>query len=250
MKKAASNFAFVIFPLVCVLLLWWSSPAMSQVAFRDSAPLPLALAARQPRSVTGQQRVLASPHFRLHYPARIEQRDAEAVLRTLEAARSDVLRRLDAASLSFTGPQMLEVIIHDTTGDFVAATGQPWWAAAATRERRIELQPLEVLRRRRVLATTLRHEYAHTVIETLSDGRAPRWLAEGLALHVAGEGAMLVRLKTKTRLTPVEIERGLARPASAQAMRALYAAAYREVQALIRAKGEAAVWRHIRGMKN
>lgn len=188
---------------------------------------------------------LASEHFQLSYPANVSERDAKDVLRDLEAARSDVLRRVSAASLSFDGPQKLDVIVHLTTGDFASATGQPWWAAAATKGRRIELQPLIVLRRRGALSATLRHEYAHAVIDALSRGRAPRWLSEGLAIHVAGEGAHLARFETKERLSTEVIEQRLALAVSAQEMRALYAAAYRQVQALVSSEGESSVWRRV-----
>lgn len=188
---------------------------------------------------------LTSEHFQLSYPASTLQRDAENVLRMLEAARSDVLRRVSGASLSFDGLQRLTVIVHPTTGDFVSATGQPFWAAGATKGRRIELQPLNLLRRRGVLPTTLRHEYAHAVIETLSRGRAPRWLSEGLAIHVAGEGSMFARLENKEKLSTDVLEQRLARPASAEDMRALYAAAYRHVQRLISAEGEGNVWQRV-----
>jgi hypothetical protein len=97
-----------------------------------------------------------------------------------------------------------------------------------------------------VLAPTLRHEYAHAVISALSRSRAPLWLSEGLAAHVANEGARLTRFEPKQRLTLEELERRLGQtPASAAEMRALYAAAFREVGALIRAEGEAGVWRRV-----
>ena len=109
----------------------------------------------------------------------------------------------------------------------------------------MELQPLALLRRRGVLQTTLRHEYVHFVVEHLGRGRTPRWLAEGMAIHVAGEGAMFARLNLKSKWTRDEIERKLERPASADEMRELYAASYQEVRALIRAEGEKNVWRRI-----
>jgi len=163
----------------------------------------------------------------------------------LEAARADLRARLAAASLAPPAFN-IEVFVHPTTGDFTGATGQPAWVAAVTTSaRRIETQPLQTLTRRRILATTLRHEYAHAVIEALSDGRAPRWLVEGLAAHFAGEGAALARSEPPHKLSLEMIEKNLLKPVSAAEMRALYAAAYREVNAIIRQEGEAGIWRRV-----
>jgi hypothetical protein len=138
-----------------------------------------------------------------------------------------------------------EVVVHSTTADFIAATGQGGWAAGATRGRRIELQPLDLLRRRGVLNATLRHEMTHAVIEMLGGGRAPRWMAEGLAIYVAGEAASLQRIENKSRLSRDDLERKLMRPASVTESRKLYAMAYHEVNAMIEAEGEEGVWRRV-----
>jgi len=187
---------------------------------------------------------LSSEHFHISYPAGLARGEVEAAIRTLEAARLDMLARVGPASFSL--PDNVDVVIHATTQDFMAATGQAWWVAGATRGRRIELQPLGVLRRRRILTSTLRHEYAHAVIEAAGQGRAPRWLAEGLAIQFAGEGPGLLRYPGKKRMPLQELERQLERPGSAAEMRSLYAAAYREVQALIQKEGEANVWRRLK----
>lgn len=185
--------------------------------------------------------VLSSEHFRVSYPARVARGEVESALRTLEAARADLSRRLESASVG-GGVPTVEVFIYETTGDFVGATGQPAWVAASTEGRRIGLQPLEVLRRRGVLATTLRHEFVHAALDTLGHGHAPRWLVEGLAVYAAGEGPQLARGAPRQTIPTDELESRLARPASPQEMRALYAAAYRAVSELIRREGEASAW--------
>jgi len=188
---------------------------------------------------------LSSEHFRASYPAKTDARSIENALRALEGARANLLRRLEAASLRLAEPGPFEVVVHATTADFIAATGQRGWAAGATRGRRIELQPLELLRRRGVLNATLRHEMTHAVIEILGAARAPRWMAEGLAIYVAGEAATLPRIENKSRLSRDDLERRLARPASVIETRKLYAMAYHEVREIIEAEGEAGVWRRV-----
>jgi hypothetical protein len=91
---------------------------------------------------------------------------------------------------------------------------------------------------------------AHSVIEILSDGNTPRWLSEGLAIHVAGGGAAMSRSDAKPKLRREELERKLSRPAPAKVMRELYAAAYREVLTLIKAEGEGKVWRLVTKAKS
>src|SRR5215831_876587 len=192
-----------------------------------------------------QKSSLSSEHFRATYPAKTDRRSIENMLQTFESARADLLRRLEAASLRLAEPGPFEVVVHATTADFIAATGQGGWAAGATRGRRIELQPLDLLRRRGLLNTTLRHEMTHAVIEALGGGRAPRWMAEGLAIYVAGEAPTLPRIENKSRLSRDDLERKLMRPASVTESRKLYAMAYHEIRAMIEAEGEEGVWRRV-----
>jgi SpoIID/LytB domain protein len=190
---------------------------------------------------------ISSEHFRLTYPADVERRDADQVLSTLESARADFLRRANAASISIGDLPTLEIRLNESTGDFTAHTGQPWWAAAATKGNRIELQPVALLKRRGVLTTTLRHELAHVVIDAVSHNHAPRWLEEGFAIYLAGEGSMFTRYQGKRALPPEELEKRIERPGSQQEMRALYADAYRTVFDLIKTGGEASVWKKLAG---
>ncbi len=187
--------------------------------------------------------IVSSEHFRVRYGTGNDRREVESALRTLETARADLLRRLEKASLRLNEAAPFEVSIHATTAEFIAATGLSGWTAGTTRGRRIELQPLSLLRKRGVVATTLRHELTHSFIELLGAGQTPRWLAEGLCLHVAGEGRAMMQVKI-SRPLPREVLAGkLSNPVSAAEAKVLYAMAYREVQSLIQTKGEAFVWR-------
>ena len=185
---------------------------------------------------------LRSEHFRVTYPARAARSEVEALLRTLEAAYADVSGRLERAGVGARVP-LTEVVVYETTGEFVGATGRPAWVAAVTEGRRISFQPLGILRRRGILTTTPRHEFVHVALGAAGAGRAPLWLAEGLAAYVAGEGPSLSSSMPRPRLSVEEIERRLAGAPSQQEMRALYAAAYAEVSALVRREGESALWR-------
>lgn len=218
----------------------------------ESAPTPDTrhpAPAASARIDSSSLRTLNDEHFIVGFPDAVDKTDAAVVLRALDQARMDLDRRLSAANISAGSLPRLQLVLHGSTGDFTAATGQPWWAAAATKGTRIELQPVEVLRNRGVLETTLRHEYAHAVIESIGHGQTPRWLAEGLAITLAGEGRRYADVKTDPQLSTDEIDRRLASlsnpSATTEDMRAAYAAAYRAVQNLIREKTEPGVWRMI-----
>ena len=186
---------------------------------------------------------VATSHFQLTYPGTIDAPEAEHILTMLEANRSELLRRVTAAGIQARFPN-LEVVINETTGDFVGRTGMPPWAAAATKNNRIELQPLLLLKRRRILETTLRHELVHVLIDSIGGGQTPRWLAEGMAVHLAGEGKMMGRQQNNT--TSVEnVEQALASAKSFAEMRSAYAAAYKLVRDLVQAEGEAKVWKRV-----
>ncbi len=186
---------------------------------------------------------ISSEHVRVTYPADVDRRDADQVLNTAESARSEYLQR--AASAVSVNIPLLEVRVNESTGDFTSRTGQPWWAAAATKGNRIELQPLKILKQRGVLFSTLRHELAHAVIDAVSQNRAPRWLAEGLAIQLAGEGPTFRRYVNRGLYSDEELEKRLERPSSQQDMRGLYAQAYLKVVAMIREHGEASVWKKL-----
>ena len=189
---------------------------------------------------------ISSENFRLAYPADVDRRTINQILNMLELTRHDYLRRVSAASTAVNIPR-LEIRLNESTGDFTSRTGQPWWAAAATQGSRIELQPVGILKQRGVLFTTLRHELAHIMIDSISNKRAPRWLEEGFALYLAGEGQTISRYVTRVRLAEDELEQRLQRPRTEIEMRTLYAEAYLMVAEMIRRQGESGVWTRLTG---
>ena len=185
-----------------------------------------------------------SAHFRVVHPRTVDARDAKYILDLLETNRDDLLARVAKANLNVRFPN-LDLIFNATTGDFVARTGMPPWAAAATRKNKIELQPLPLLKQRQILETTLRHELAHALIDTLSNNQTPRWLAEGLAAYLAGEGKLLERYRSNSVTSTETIEHSLTAPKSPAEMRSAYADAYALVRDLIRTDGETRLWNRL-----
>jgi stage II sporulation protein D len=202
----------------------------------------------RPAGLTTNSRFLtiSSENFRLAYPTDVDRRTINQILNVLELTRNDYLRRLSAASTAVNIPR-LEIRLNESTGDFTSRTGQPWWAAAATQGNRIELQPVAILKQRGVLFTTLRHELAHIMIDSISNKRAPRWLEEGFALYLAAEGQAISRYVTRRRLAEDELEQRLQRPRTQVEMRTLYAEAYLMVAGMIRRQGESSVWTKLTG---
>lgn len=209
-----------------------------------ASPLTPALSQREREHAT-RFVTISSEHFRVTYPADIDRRDVNQVLTILENARADYLRRAGNPS----GPPVLDIRINESTGDFAGRTGQPWWAAAATKGNKIELQPVAILKRRGVLNTTLKHELAHVIIDIVSHDRAPRWLEEGFAIYLAGEGALYSH-GSREMLTEDELEKRLEHPTSQTVMRVAYTDAYLKVKEMTRNGGEASVWKRLTSSSN
>ncbi len=126
------------------------------------------------------------------------------------------------------GPDDVEGRLAATTAEFVAATGRGRREAAAALGGRLHLQPLVVLGRLSGLDAVLRHELAHLLVEARHrrcPRPTPRWLHEGLADAVAGQGAPPPVYGPE--LDAPHIDRWLAAPPDEAALRLAHEAARR-----------------------
>jgi hypothetical protein len=108
--------------------------------------------------------------------------EAHEVLAVAVEARGQLMEKYHFAS-----PAPVEIRLSTTTAEFCQHTGRPWWQASIYRDRIIYLQPVRVLRERGILATTLRHELMHRLVDEHAKGNGPRWLYEALAIYNSGE---------------------------------------------------------------
>jgi SpoIID/LytB domain protein len=137
---------------------------------------------------------------------------------TLMSLAGRFLRR----AVELTGqpsPPRIEIVFHPSADSFRRQASQPWWSAAATSGARIDLQPVDVLRARGVLESTLAHEIGHVVTATAMSDRAA-WVQEGAAMYAAG--LLTLDGPRESRRSACPSEDDLRRPVSAGAAREAY----------------------------
>ena len=179
--------------------------------------------------------VASSEHFELIYPDSQEPW-VRQTLDTLEQWRRELGEH--AATL----PLRVRITTWASTGDFIRATGEPGWMAAASDGQSVEVQPLQLLARKGILTQTLRHELTHLVVHRLCAKGVPRWFEEGWVLYVTGEK---VDSPAPSFKTTQELEVAVVSPRSEAEMKAAYAQALERVRRLVQRRGESAAWRLI-----
>jgi stage II sporulation protein D len=179
--------------------------------------------------------IASSEHFELVYPSSQEPW-VKQTLDTLEQWRKELGAHAEI------GAPRVRVETWATVGEFIRATGEPGWMAAASDGRSIALQPLELLARKRILNQTLRHEFTHLVVHRRAEKGTPRWFEEGAVLYLTGERIDAPAIAFKTTQ---ELEAAITKPRSEAEMKSAYAQAFLRVRQLAEREGDAAVWRAI-----
>jgi len=126
---------------------------------------------------------------------------------------------------------------YPTLDAYRNSTGQPGWIAAFTRGPVISLQPLDILRSKSILESTLRHEFSHLLIESHAHPGTPLWFREGLVLYLADPKQNVAPVI----MTEKAIESGLQHPADRQMLEKSYAAAKTKVAQMVQKNGRGAV---------
>ena len=118
---------------------------------------------------------LRSPHFQIAFADGQDEQAARVVVSGLEDAYFTVGRRLDLFP-----PDRTPVVLYPSE-DFHDITQTPSWTGGVY-DGRIKLPVRGLEENSPLLTRTLRHEYAHVLINQLGRGRCPVWLNEGVAI--------------------------------------------------------------------
>jgi hypothetical protein len=188
---------------------------------------------------------LASNNFQASFAVSANRRLVSKALTILEQFRGELEKQISSAGIGKANLPRMELFIHASTGDFTGSTGQPAFVAAITNGRRIDIQPLEILEKRRVLETALRHEYAHAVIEGNGPPSQPRWLSEGASIYLSGEGSQYSQVRPLQVSSPGDLESKFQQNLDRNDTRALYSAAYKEVLRIVGREGVPGLWRKL-----
>jgi stage II sporulation protein D len=126
----------------------------------------------------------------------------------------------------------IELRVYPDLDAFRNATGEPGWVAARTAGRRIDLQPVSLLKSKGALDSTIRHEVLHVFVEAQARPGLPTWFREGVAGYLEG-GARTGSTEAAERDLRQTEDEGRARRA--------YRAATERVAELVRRNGAAVV---------
>ncbi len=187
--------------------------------------------------------VLANDELEVWYPdGKVNVFQGAAMFKHATAGRKRVMELFGRA------PEGRPVIICSGNVEMYKwGTGRDWWTYSTIKGDTINVQAPVDLHTRGLLPVVGPREYYEWAIIRLSAGRAPRWVQEGFASYLAGEGLILEELRTdfeqlgKLVIPPAETERILRQEKDRRETRRAYYNAYRMIEELAKRRGPAAV---------
>jgi stage II sporulation protein D len=177
--------------------------------------------------------IASSEHFELIYYSS-QEAWVKKTLDGLEQWRRELGTHAD------TLPSRVRVQTFETVADFMRATGEPGWMAAVSDGQSIELQPLQLLDRKEILTSTLRHELSHLVVHRVAEKGVPRWFEEGCVLYLSRER---VESPSRTMMSDRELNDAITHPRSEGDLKAAYSQALERVRQFAQEQGEDGLWR-------
>ncbi|MEO8601245.1 MAG: peptidase MA family metallohydrolase [bacterium] len=179
---------------------------------------------------------VSSPHFAISFDGGRDNAVAQLIVTQLEDAYTSVGHMLGQY------PSHRTPVVLYAAQEFQRVTHAPGWAGALY-DGRIKVPVRGLQSDSPDLARTLRHEYAHSLIMTISAGKCPVWLNEGVAMWAeedrAGERAEWANaaLQLHQPFKLAELESSFTRLSSLQAA-AAYAQSYLAVRHIVARYGE------------
>ncbi len=184
--------------------------------------------------------VLANDNVEVWYPdGKVNILQGAAMLKFAMAARKRLVEFCGRA------PEKRAVIIcSGNVETYTWATGRDWWTYSTIRGDTISVQAPIDLYTRGLLPVVGPREYYEWAIIQLTNGHAPRWVQEGLASYLAGEGVILEDYRQDfaslgpEAIKPAETEKALAEEKERRAARRAGYNAYRMIEQIVKKHGE------------
>jgi len=183
--------------------------------------------------------VLANEYFEVWYPA-----GAVTVTHGMYVFEELMPARKTFEEFFGDAPRELLVIRCSPNLDsYKLDTGREWWYYSEIKGDSAVFCPVWLLFKRAIAMVAVPHEYYQWAVRKTTRGGAPRWLEEGVASYLAGEGELLLNqmyefASSDVSMTPEKIETVLQGEEDRQDSRIAYYHSYRMVKKLIETFGE------------
>jgi len=189
-------------------------------------------------ALTGQSwRTISRGPVTVAFTIRHDEEEAVAILDLALAAQQALCEKYSSLA-----PGQIRIELAATTYAFCRQTRSPWWMASVYQNGVIYLQPVQRLRERGILSSTIRHEIMHHLLAVTSAGHCPRWLSEALAVFNSGEIEHLKPSRRSVSITQFyQFETRLAAAKNQEELTALYFALYRLARYLEEQYGTAGI---------
>ena len=131
----------------------------------------------------------------------------------------------------------IQLRVFPTLETYRNATGQPGWIAAYTRGHVISLQPVDILEKKGILDSTLRHEFIHVLVESRARAGTPLWFREGLVLYLSEPA----QITAPVVMSDQKIEATMDHATDQESLQRAYAAARTRIAQLVQQNGRESV---------